>query len=78
MRPWRRSLSVPKHAHPLIHRLFTEMNAQHCGLLDMSERSGINKNTLKDWRIRSQPRISDLDACLNVLGLELYIRRKES
>ena len=59
-------LSIPPRAHPLVRRLFEEMNYQRIGLLDMAERAGINKNTLKDWRIRTNPRIQDLEACFNV------------
>lgn len=47
------------------------MNRNQIGVLDMSERTGINKNTLKDWRTRTVPRVSDLEACFNVLGYKL-------
>lgn len=72
MRQFRR-LTVPAHAHPLVRRLFEEMNRQQIGVLDMSERSGINANTLKDWRTRSTPTVDNLEACLGVLGLKLTI-----
>ena len=73
-----RPLSIPEHAHPLVKRLFEEMNAQQIGSLDMAERSGMNKNTLKDWRTRVNPTVSNLEACFNVLGLELYVRERKS
>lgn len=71
-----RPLSCPKSAHPLVRRLFAEMNHQQIGVLDMAERSGINKNTLKDWRTRSVPRVPDLEACWTVLGFELRPARR--
>ena len=73
MRKWRGPLKIPDHAHPVVIRLFREMNYQQIGILDMSEKSGVNKNTLKDWRIRTVPRIADLDACFKVLGKKLTV-----
>ncbi len=72
-----RALHVPSAAHPLVRRLFAEMNAQQIGLLDMAERSGVNKNTFKDWRTRTVPTVDNIDACFNVLGLELAVRSRK-
>lgn len=47
------------------------MRAQQCSLLDMADRSGVNKNTLRRWRDKSTPRVADLEACFNVLGMRL-------
>jgi transposase-like protein len=69
-----RPLSVPTHAHPLVRRLFQEMNHQQIGILDLAERSGINKNTINDWKRRSVPQVHNLAACLSTVGLELTIR----
>lgn len=55
--------------------LFTEMHFQRIGIRDMSEKAGVNYNTLKDWRLRTNPRIKDMNACLNVLGYELIPQR---
>lgn len=71
MRQWRGPLSVGDKAHPIVQKLFREMNKQQIGLLDMAERSGVNKNTLKDWRLRTVPTVDNLEACFNVLGLSL-------
>lgn len=70
-----RPMSIPQHTHPLVRKLFEEMNRQQIGPIDMSDRSGINKNTFKDWRTRTAPTIDNLDACFNVLGFELSVRR---
>lgn len=78
MRQFRR-LTVPDRAHPLVRRMFEEMNRQQLGMVDLAERSGVNKNTIKDWKDRSVPHVHNLVACFNVLGLELTVaRRKES
>lgn len=71
-----RKLTIPEKAHPLVRRLFEEMNRQQIGVLDMSVRSGVNKNTFKDWRVRTVPRVPDLDACFGVLGMELKVKPK--
>lgn len=77
MRRFRR-LSVPDHAHPLVRTLFKEMNHQQIGVLDMADRSGVNKNTLRDWRTRTIPTVDNIQACLSVLGMRLKIERHES
>ncbi|MFP5078257.1 hypothetical protein ACLE20_13195 [Rhizobium sp. YIM 134829] len=74
MREFRR-LSIPSRAHPLVKRLFEEMNRQQLGVFDMADRVGINASTIKAWRVRTNPTIDSLQACFNVLGLELKIRR---
>lgn len=68
-------VAIPEKGHPVVKRLFTEMNLQQIGLLDMAERSGVNKNTFRHWRTKSEPRVSDIDACLHVLGLRLTVGR---
>lgn len=77
MRRFRR-LSVPDHAHPLVRTLFKEMNHQQIGVLDMADRSGVNKNTLRDWRTRTIPTVDNIQACLSVLGMRLKVERHES
>ncbi len=71
-------LSIPQTAQPLVRQLFEEMNRQQCGVVEMSERSGVNKNTLKDWRTRTVPRIADLEACFNVLGFDIVVKERKS
>jgi len=61
----------------IVHFLFEQMHRQRLGIKDMSEKTGINYNTLKDWRLRTNPRIKDMQACLNVLGYELVPQRIE-
>lgn len=68
-----RPLSPPIRANPLVAQMFNEMHLQRIGVLDLSDRSGVNVNTLKDWRTRTNPNIVNFNACLNVLGLELKV-----
>jgi hypothetical protein len=68
-----RTLSVPQHAHPLVRRLFQEMNHQRIGMTDMAERVGMSRFTINGWRTRHCPRIVELEACYNVLGYKLTL-----
>lgn len=71
-----RRLKVPTNTHRVVRRLFEECNAQKMTLQDLGERSGIAHDTLGRWRRRS-PFLLDVEAALNVLGLELSVRHKK-
>lgn len=77
MRQFRR-VRVPAHAHPLVRRMFEEMNHQQLGILDLADRSGVNKNTINDWKNRSNPHVHNLAACFAVLGLEMTVKKGRS
>lgn len=72
MRRFRR-VTVPPHAHPLVRRLFAEMNYQRIGVTDLAERAGLARETLKGWRGRHCPRVADLEAAFGVLGKRLKV-----
>lgn len=72
--PVYRAVTIPKNCHPKVRFLFEEMNRQRCTISQMAERSGINKNTFKDWRTRTNPTIDNLEACYAVIGFELVQR----
>jgi hypothetical protein len=69
-------IRVPDGAHPLVREMFEHANAEQLPLADLAERSGVNRNTLKDWRTRSVPNVANLQAVGNVLGWELAWRRR--
>lgn len=73
---WRGKLPIPQHTHPLIRRLFTELNRQQTTITEVADRAGFRRGTISEWRYTREPRISDLDAALNVLGLELTVKSK--
>jgi hypothetical protein len=66
-----RSHTVPDHVHPLVKRLFEEMNAKEMTLGALEEKSGVSQHCFHNWRKRTSPRIGDLEACFNALGLRL-------
>lgn len=67
-------LKVPERAHPMVVLLFTEMNRQMTTIEEVSARSGVNYATIKGWRYRYVPNITNLDACFNAIGLRLTVR----
>lgn len=71
MHTYRRKQAPRVVGHPLVRALYEEMHKQKVTDADMVERTGINKNTFKDWRTRTVPRVHDIEACFNVLGLTL-------
>ncbi len=73
MRRFRR-IPIPWRAHPLVRRLYAEMNHQQIGVTDMAERTGISRHTFKGWRTRHCPRVAELEACYNVLGMKLTVK----
>lgn len=68
---------IPPNAHRVVKRLFVEMNAQQISQEEMARRSGVSRNTFKDWKNRSIPRLDMIEACLNVLGFELAVRERK-
>lgn len=71
-----RKLTIPTQAHPLVRLLFDKMNYERIGLTDVAERAGIARETFKGWRSKHCPKVDDIEACFNVLGYSLTIKRK--
>jgi len=72
-RRWRGKLAVPQHAHPLVRRLFAECNEQRTTLSEVADRAGLRRCTMGDWGRRRVPKLPDIEAALNVLGLRLVV-----
>ena len=60
---------------PTVQSLFKIAREKNMTQNEMSRQTGIVATTLKSWRIRNQPRITDLEAALNALGYELEVVR---
>ena len=67
-------LSIPPKGHPLVKRLFEEMNARRISRREMSDRSGVCVDTFNSWRVKANPLICNLEACFNSIGMELTVR----
>lgn len=70
------TIKVPDRAHPLVKHLYQQMNLEGVTLRQMAIRSGYSVDCLKDWRTRASPNICSLEACFNVLGYELTVKRR--
>ncbi len=70
---WRGKLPIPAHAHPLVRKLIEEANRQQTTLGEIAERANLRRETISEWRYRKEPRVSNLVAAFNVLGLDLIV-----
>lgn len=71
-------ITVPLHAHPLIHQLFSLIISRGLRLGDVSRVSGVAIRTMWDWREKSKkPSLPDVIAVANALGLELVLQPRE-
>lgn len=77
MKQFQRQRVPVKSAHPLVHRLWTEMNDQQVSQEDVAARAGVSSSGMRKWRNGSRsPSLCDIEACLNVLGLEVIVREQ--
>lgn len=65
-------LKLPKGNVPVVRGLFVGMNKERATFGDVSTRSGIAYDTIRNWRTRA-PHVDLLEAALNTLDLELAI-----
>lgn len=72
----RGGIRIAPNAHPLVRQFMAEMNEQQTTFAEVSERSNIGVDTLRFWQSRHMPRLDLFDAALNVLDLELHIRKR--
>ncbi|RUW41495.1 hypothetical protein EOA37_09540 [Mesorhizobium sp. M2A.F.Ca.ET.015.02.1.1] len=73
---WRGKIPIPAHAHPLVRQFIAEANEQQTTLTEIADRSGQRRGTLSEWRYSRNPTIASFEAALNVIDLELCIRRR--
>lgn len=69
--------AIPKGANPLIGFLFKQMNEQGITMKQLSKKSGVHNATIGRW-FRHEPTMLNYEACLNVLGYNLKIVKKET
>jgi hypothetical protein len=68
-------VGVPEHSHPLVRRVFEEMNAQRYDTTALEAAAGVSASCIRSWRTRRTPRVDNLEAALNSLGFELRIHK---
>ena len=57
--------------NPVVRFIADQAFKQKMTMYDLSERSGMNKDTIRHWRHASTPRVDHAEAVLNVLGYTL-------
>ena len=65
-----------KNNNPVVRFMFEEMYKQRVHECELSERVGFHRDTIRNWRTRYQPKITDIAACLDYLGYKLKVVRK--
>lgn len=66
----RLSVSIPERAGPHVKLVFAEMQRQGFTYDEMEARSGVLRPTLKAWRYKNAPSLTNIEATLNVLGFD--------
>lgn len=64
------SVSVPERAGPHVKLAFAEMARQGFTYDEMEERSGVLRPTLKAWRYKNAPSLTNIEAVFGVLGFD--------
>jgi hypothetical protein len=64
------TVSVPDRAGPHVRLVFAEMARQGFAFDETEERSGVLRPTLKAWRYKNAPSLTNIEAVLGVLGFD--------
>lgn len=68
---------VPQHVNPLVAHLFKVMWVEKTTQREVAERVGISQGSLSHWKDRNDPSLSNFQAALNAIGLDLKIVEKK-
>jgi hypothetical protein len=73
-----KKLSVEGSMHPLVRRLFELINEDPLMTFKvLKERSGVQIDTMSQWRYAHSPALVTFEAVLNAAGYELCIRKRK-
>jgi len=64
-------ITIPKHCHPAVKIVFSEMRRQGLSYEEVEHRSGVLKTTIKQWRCHNAPGLDTLTAVLGALSWDL-------
>jgi hypothetical protein len=67
-------IRLAKKGDPLVRRIFEEMNLQQCSGDMLEKRSGVDFSSVQKWRNGANPKLHNLRAVLQALGLKLYTK----
>lgn len=61
--------------HPAVRWIWRQMNLQRASQEDVAARAGVSSSAMRKWRTgQNNPKLSDIEAVINVLGGKLIIR----
>lgn len=64
-----------KGVHPVVRWIWKQMNHQRASQEDVAIRSGVSSSAMRKWRQGiNSPKLSDIEAVVNVLGGKIVIR----
>jgi|TARA_Y100000310_G_scaffold319574_1_gene375004 hypothetical protein len=66
-----------RRGHPLVRQLFDIMHKHQISANDLAKKAGLGVRTIESWTLNRQPTVANLQAALNVLGYELYIKPRK-
>lgn len=56
---------------PSVEFLFQQLKVSGMSIVMLGHKSGVNAKTIGKWKISNSPNLSNIEACLNVVGFEL-------
>lgn len=66
-------IAVPPNVNPIVRDLFRAMNTSGVSVDALADVVGISEATLRGWRKNHVPRLDNIEAALNGVGLRLAI-----
>ena len=69
---------VPERCHPLVKTLFQRMKDERVPYSMICDRAGVCMDTILHWRWNHTPDLLSIEACLNVVGLEITVRKRKA
>jgi len=70
--------AMDRAVHPAVRWIWRQMNLQRASQEDVAHRSGVASSTMRKWRQGiNSPKLSDIEAVINVLGGKLVIRMQD-
>jgi hypothetical protein len=70
---WRGNLPIPKHSHWLVRRLVARLNEEQTTMAEACARAGIARTAIWSWSNLYHPRVDEIEAALNAIGLRLAV-----
>jgi hypothetical protein len=74
----RKSSYETTNGNPCVQFLFKEMEKMQIHEADFAKHTGIDRNTVRNWRLKCMPKVDNLEAGLNALGYKLAVVPIES